>query len=116
MISRGQTTIATTTTLNILATLCVILRVISRFLVLRKPSADDYLIVVGLLMSWSLTGLTIARESFKTLFMILTEHNISEVHYGLGQHQEQVSAADLQNMFLVSRDEPLTAQQMTNRR
>lgn len=62
MITRGQTAIATTTTLNILATFCVLLRVVSRFYVLRKPSADDYLIVVGLLMSWCLTGLTIARE------------------------------------------------------
>lgn len=103
--SRAQTTIAATTTLNIIATFSVILRIISRFFVLKKPSADDYLIVFGLVMSWCLTALTFARElNSSTLSLMSAEHLETEVHFGLGQHEEDVSSERVQNMLLVSYD------------
>lgn len=60
--SRALSIVTTTSVFNLLSTVFVILRVISRFFILKKPSADDYLIIFGLMMSWTLTALTLARE------------------------------------------------------
>lgn len=60
-----RATLVTTTILNSFATVFVFLRAFSRFHILRASSADDYLIVFGLVLSWCLTGLTYARKLSK---------------------------------------------------
>lgn len=60
--SRILATPVTATVLNVFATCFVVLRVISRFYILKRSYADDYLIVLSLTMSWSLTGLIFARK------------------------------------------------------
>lgn len=53
---------AVTVALNVLATILVALRCISRFGLLKKSLIDDYLVLVAVSLSWSLTGLIYARK------------------------------------------------------
>lgn len=50
------------TVFSVIATLLVILRMISRIVVLKKSWMDDYLIVLAMLFSWGHTGCMYARK------------------------------------------------------
>lgn len=50
------------TILNLLSTVFVILRAVSRFGILKRALTDDYLILVALTLSWCYTGLQYAGE------------------------------------------------------
>lgn len=60
--SKAQEVVAVIITLSILATIFVILRVVSRFGVLQSNYVDDYLVIAAVALSWSLTGLILARK------------------------------------------------------
>lgn len=57
------------TILNLLSTLFVTLRAVSRFGILKRALADDYLILVALTLSWCYTGLQYAGELCWTRFL-----------------------------------------------
>lgn len=78
-----QVLVVVATVFNILSTIFVVLRMISRMGILRKSSIDDYLIVSAVIFAWFHTGSVYARESdlrFQSRYMLspMIQKHISE--------------------------------------
>lgn len=90
------------TIFNVLSTLFVVLRMISRMGILRKSSIDDYLIVSAVLFSWFHTGSVYARELATEITFDHAKLDDSEAHFGAGKHVQEVPFQDYGNLLLVS--------------
>lgn len=60
--SRAGNAIAISAICTSLAVCCVMLRAVSRFLIVKRSDADDYLIIASAALSVTLTALIVARE------------------------------------------------------
>lgn len=100
--SEGSKSAAVTITFTVLATVFVILRLVSRVKLLRRSSVDDYLIILAVALAWVLTGLIYIRElEYEHICLSSADRPRTEIQFGLGKHQDHVSLEDFEKILLV---------------
>jgi hypothetical protein len=80
--TQGPTVVAVAIVFAVISVLTIILRLLSRTLIVGKLSPDDWIICVAVVISWAFIGCTIAS-----------------VQYGLGSHMEDVLVRGTDNMI-----------------
>lgn len=59
---RASVVSALVVALSVLATILVVLRGISRFIILKKACVDDYLSVIALVFAWAITAICLVGK------------------------------------------------------
>ncbi|ROT39951.1 hypothetical protein SODALDRAFT_332102 [Sodiomyces alkalinus F11] len=80
--SQGPTVVAVAIIFAVVSFLTIVLRLLSRILVIGRLSPDDWLICIAVVLSWAFIGC-----------------NIASVQYGLGSHFPDVEARGIDNMI-----------------
>ncbi len=97
--------VVTTVVFNVLAFVFILIRCVSRFVVIKQAGPEDYLIIFAFILSIGLTATIALREyNSHNPGHAATDCCIAEKEHGLGRHADTVSKADNETLAQVISD------------
>jgi hypothetical protein len=101
-LERGMQAVVTTVVFNVLAFVFILVRCVSRFIIIKQAGTEDYLILSAFVLSIGLTATIVLREySCYNPGHAATDCCTAEKDHGLGQHADTVSEEDNETLSQV---------------